>query len=126
MNANTCRQTITILFFLLIIMARPLSHVIAQTSSTTINATIKLSVCGDSVVEGQEDCEGSNLNGKSCTSLGYSGGGLSCDIACSFDTSSCISPTPTPTPTATPTPARNASASVAGGPTNTPAPTTVS
>jgi hypothetical protein len=66
-------------------------------SSRDINATIKLSVCGDNVIELPEDCEGTNLNGKSCNLLGYSSGNLNCDIACSFDTTNCIlisSPTP--------------------------------
>lgn len=74
--------------------------------STMIDATVKISICGNEVIEGGEDCEGLNLNGKSCTSLGYSGGELSCDIACTFDVTECIvpSPTPTPTPTSTSTP----------------------
>jgi hypothetical protein len=73
-------------------------------SSTSINATVRISVCGDGIVEGSEDCEGSDLNSKSCDSLGYSGGSLTCDISCSFDTTSCIVPPPTPTPTKAPTP----------------------
>lgn len=103
MKSNTCNVAVLLIITFLLIMAKPLSHIFAQTSSTTVNATIKISVCGNSAVEGSEDCEGSNLNGKSCTSLGYSSGSLSCDIACSFDTSACISPTPTPTNTPTPT-----------------------
>lgn len=85
----------------------------AQSASDSIDATVKLSVCGDGTIEGQEDCEGVNLNGQSCEGLGYTSGTLSCDISCAFDTSNCISPTPTPTFTPTPTPT----------PTNTPTPT---
>ena len=72
-----------------------------------ISATIKISICGNEIVEGGEDCEGENLGGQTCESLGYGPGTLSCDIACSFDTYGCSpapSPTPTPTPTATATP----------------------
>jgi hypothetical protein len=79
------------------------SPVHAQNNSS-VNATVKLAVCGDSVVEGSEDCEGLDLNGQTCQSLGYAGGTLSCDIACSFDTSQCIAPSPTPTPSPTPMP----------------------
>lgn len=73
-------------------------------SSTTVAATVKLSVCGDEIVEGPEDCEGSDINGKTCSSIGFGGGDLTCDIACSFDTTACLPPTPTPTPSSTPTP----------------------
>lgn len=68
-----------------------------------VDATIQISVCGNNVIEGGEDCEGSDLNGETCLSLGYGPGTLKCDIACTFDTYSCA-PAPTPTPTITPTP----------------------
>jgi hypothetical protein len=74
------------------------SFVKAQNALSLISATVKLSICGDNIVEGQEDCEGSDLNGKSCTSIGYGGGDLKCDIACSFDTFSCFPITVTPSP----------------------------
>jgi hypothetical protein len=69
-----------------------------------ISATIKISVCGNGVIEGGEDCEGDDLGGATCESLGYAGGILSCDYACSFDTFNCLAPTPTPTPTPTQSP----------------------
>lgn len=78
--------------------------VYAQSSSTVIDVTLRISVCGDTIVEGPEDCEGEDLNGNTCLSLGYGGGDLACDVSCSYDTSSCIPPTPTPTPSPTPTP----------------------
>jgi len=67
-----------------------------------ITATVKISVCGNGVIEGGEDCEGADLGGQTCESLGYGPGTLTCDIACSFDTTQC-SPPPTPTPTPIPT-----------------------
>lgn len=36
-----------------------------------------------------EDCDGANLNGATCASLGYAGGALACSGACGFDTSAC-------------------------------------
>lgn len=93
-----------ILFCFLFVLQLPFNLIYGQTSSSdTVEATIKISVCGNEIVEGGEDCEGSDLGGKTCISLGYSGGTLSCDIACSFDTTNCLAPTPTPTPTSTPT-----------------------
>lgn len=83
----------------------------------TINTTIKISICGNDVKEGGEDCDNADLDGKTCDDLGFAGGDLSCDFACDFDTSLCISPTPTltPTPTSTPT--------ITPTPTSTPTPT---
>lgn len=49
--------------------------------------------CGDSLVHGEELCDGGNLNGQTCVSLGYSGGELTCTGSCQFDTSQCLPPT---------------------------------
>ena len=56
-------------------------------TSTTPN------VCGDGVIAGGEECEGNNLAGESCTSLGFDGGTLRC-TSCAFNTSSCVSTGP--------------------------------
>jgi hypothetical protein len=58
-------------------------------SSAIVQSTIKISVCGNNVVEGGEQCDGSNLNGASCTTLGWAGGTLSCTPACEFNQSAC-------------------------------------
>jgi hypothetical protein len=47
--------------------------------------------CGNNVAEGTEDCDGFDLRGESCTSLGFEGGNLICDGGCSFDTIECFS-----------------------------------
>ena len=46
-------------------------------------------VCGDGVAEGLEECDGADLGGESCTSLGYDDGTLSCLSDCTFDTFLC-------------------------------------
>ncbi len=39
-----------------------------------------------------EQCDGTDLQGFSCMSLGLNGGTLSCDsVTCTFDTSMCMS-----------------------------------
>lgn len=50
-----------------------------------------LQFCGNGVVNFDEECDNSNLNGKTCISLntGYSGGTLRCSSYCLFDTSAC-------------------------------------
>ncbi len=47
--------------------------------------------CGDNGVDAAdgEECDGANLNGNSCQSLGYHGGTLSCDAECRFVLESC-------------------------------------
>lgn len=51
-----------------------------------------LVTCGDGVIEGAEVCDGANLGGETCQSLGFSGGTLACNATCdAFDTSACFS-----------------------------------
>jgi len=45
--------------------------------------------CGDGVIEGSESCDGSELGGATCESLGFDGGDLACGTDCGFDTSNC-------------------------------------
>ncbi len=91
-----CLISTTILIFLV------LATKLVEASGINVNATVDLSICGNNIVEGGEDCEGSDLNNQTCESVGFGPGTLNCDIACSFDTSSCTAPSPTPTPTPTP------------------------
>jgi hypothetical protein len=46
--------------------------------------------CGNAAIDSGEDCDQSNLNGASCTTLGYSSGSLACGSGCHFDTSGCV------------------------------------
>ncbi|MEC9465796.1 MAG: LNR domain-containing protein [Myxococcota bacterium] len=57
-------------------------------SSCTTDTTSP-AVCGDGIIEADEQCDGSNLGDSSCSSLGYSGGILTCNGSCRFDTSGC-------------------------------------
>jgi hypothetical protein len=50
-------------------------------------------VCGDGVIEGDEDCDGNNLGGATCASFGFTSGTLNC-VACSYDTSNCVNDNP--------------------------------
>lgn len=50
----------------------------------------KRAYCGDNVIDLFEDCEGRNLGGETCKTLGYDGGTLRCDAAwCEFDEDRC-------------------------------------
>ena len=62
-------------------------------------------ICGNGVIEvPAESCEGTNLNGATCRSLGYDGGGeLRCNpMWCHYDTTLCRMAPPTIPPPAKP------------------------
>ena len=71
-------------------------------ASTKFNLAISL--CGDLKIDGNEQCDLTNLNNQTCQSLGFASGDLFCRENCFFDLSQCINPTPTPTSIPTPTP----------------------
>ncbi len=51
--------------------------------------------CGNGVIDVGEDCEGIDLGGKSCQSLGFTDGMLLCDAeTCTLDTQMCFSMAP--------------------------------
>jgi hypothetical protein len=46
--------------------------------------------CGNGTIEAPESCDGADLGGATCTSLGFAlGGSLACTGSCGYDTSSC-------------------------------------
>jgi hypothetical protein len=47
------------------------------------------SPCGNGVVEGSEDCDEENLDGETCSKLGFAGGVLRCSAGCELDTIDC-------------------------------------
>ena len=48
-------------------------------------------ICGDGKRTGDEECDGGDLGGASCTGLGFTGGSLSCSQTCRIDGSTCES-----------------------------------
>ena len=46
--------------------------------------------CGNGTIEQGEDCDGVNLDNRTCQDLGYPGGDLGCDATCHFDVSQCV------------------------------------
>jgi hypothetical protein len=45
--------------------------------------------CGNGLLNPGEACDGNNLNGQTCQSLGYDGGTLACTPGCLLDTTGC-------------------------------------
>lgn len=83
-------------FWIVVAAALPIT---AQESTKTLEARVKVNVCGDGIVEKPaEQCEGQDLQNATCESVGMGPGTLSCDAACSYDISKCATPTPRPSP----------------------------
>lgn len=53
------------------------------------NSNSEFPNCGNGNIDGGEECDGTNLNGNNCSSLGYYYGNLKCSEDCSFDKSLC-------------------------------------
>ncbi|MFC1678138.1 dockerin type I domain-containing protein [Patescibacteria group bacterium] len=53
--------------------------------------TSQCNSCGNGSKEGSEECDGSDLGGESCTSLGFISGSLSCMPNCVLNTTDCVS-----------------------------------
>jgi cysteine-rich repeat protein len=89
--------------------------------SDACNTACQPAHCGDGVVYvGVEDCDGRNLNGGTCVSVGRMGTPV-CDAGCHYDYSVCGPPLPTATETFTPAPPTSTAT-----PSVTPTPTRVS
>lgn len=88
------KQSLTLLMlasFFALIFYQP----IRASETSQITATITVTICGDDIVGTGEDCDNDNLNSKTCTSLGYGGGGtLTCRADCTFNVSECLSGNP--------------------------------
>ncbi len=50
--------------------------------------------CGNGSVEGSEECDGADFDGKSCLTEGYTAGQLSCTAGCVLDIEGCENPNP--------------------------------
>lgn len=60
-------------------------------SPSECTSTCHLTTCGDGYLGGAEQCEGANLDGNDCTTLGLglTHGTLGCTLNCQFDTDAC-------------------------------------
>jgi hypothetical protein len=60
------------------------------TNGTTTTDPTNGAMCGNGAIDGNEQCDGANLNGFTCEALGNAGGTLQCDaVTCTFDTQLC-------------------------------------
>jgi hypothetical protein len=49
-------------------------------------------LCGNGTLDEGEQCDGANLNAKTCITQGFASGTLACTAACRFDTTGCEAP----------------------------------
>lgn len=82
---------LTLLFFISFLWGWPFQPLFAATSTGEIIITGTVQGCGDGAIQTGESCDGSNLNGKTCSTQGFSGGTLSCNSNCAFNISACTS-----------------------------------
>jgi len=68
----------------------------SRAETSNLNADIKISVCGNFVMEGGEECDNYDFGSQSCSTYGYSSGSLSCNADCTIDATGCYDET-TPT-----------------------------
>lgn len=69
----------------------PWFSIFAITAQANTSVTLpEESVCGNGVRDEGEECDGADLSGNSCSSLGYIDGVLSCGDDCIFNTTECI------------------------------------
>lgn len=62
----------------------------AQCEQTFGALNVKSAIaCGDGKAEGDEACDGADLGGATCTSLGFSGGEVTCNANCTHNMTSC-------------------------------------
>jgi hypothetical protein len=54
-----------------------------------VDAACLMPGCGDGVRAAGEECDGTDLGGADCRSLGFAAGSLACSAACAYDTSAC-------------------------------------
>jgi hypothetical protein len=87
-NRNIVTIFIVSISLLVIVFPRP----VLADATKSVNATVKISICGNGIAEDREACDGGDLKGNTCKGLGYGSGTLLCDASCSFDTSACIVP----------------------------------
>ncbi|MGC4116555.1 MAG: PPC domain-containing protein [Myxococcales bacterium] len=46
--------------------------------------------CGNNAINGTEQCDGTNLNSKTCVTEGYASGNVTCNADCTLNTSACV------------------------------------
>lgn len=65
------------------------SSTLGVQTTTTTTVTTNAPTCGNGKLDRLEQCDGTNLFGRDCVTLGFPGGELRCRADCLFETSHC-------------------------------------
>jgi len=76
-------------YFLFLCLTLFLFFIPLSAEAASAGTSITVTICGNGIIEGNEQCDGSSLNEEDCASQGYDSGSLSCSGSCTFDTSNC-------------------------------------
>mgnify|MGYP003613783502 CR=1 FL=1 len=79
------QQLIFKIFFIPVVLIIILFSFISTTSAQENNeiiATVRISICGNGIIEEGEICDSANLNNLTCKDIGYITGELKCSISC--------------------------------------------
>lgn len=86
---------LTLLLFFFIVFAGCVfdpEGIATQSNETNNNNDNTTNDCGNGVLDPGEECDGDDLRGETCESLGFREGSLSCTEECEFKTSECGDP----------------------------------
>jgi len=82
-------QNVVILEFGVTPAIKPKTSTANISSGASVTATVRIRICGNQLVEGNEECDGKNLNNQMCENFGYKSGILSCSSSCEFNKNKC-------------------------------------
>ncbi|MBP6078428.1 MAG: tandem-95 repeat protein [Xanthomonadales bacterium] len=89
------RHSVTVMMLCLSVwLAMPQRVDGARRVSPLFRSGMEASTCANGVIEDAEQCDGVNLGGASCASIGLIAGTLACTGGCRFDSSACIANLP--------------------------------
>ncbi len=75
--------------FVVVMLPIPFSVLAQSGVPYTVDIVAEVPGCGDEIIQSGEQCDGNNLGGQSCASVGFSIGTLSCSSACTLLTNLC-------------------------------------
>lgn len=81
------KKFLLLIFFL--IASSNVAFARRMTPQNSINGSVRVNICGDSIAEGIEQCDRNDLRGLRCSDFDFSGGNLSCNLVCELDFSNC-------------------------------------
>lgn len=88
------RISIILIVFFIILGLLFSPFLFQKVQADVVPTSVVVTVCGNNIREGTEQCDGTDLGGQTCVSRGYAGGTLSCYPAgspnqCTFNVSNC-------------------------------------